>query len=137
MGYRHILYPQLYTDEGKRNGMYQDSLGVETIGVGHNLRDRPISDRAVQVILEDDVEIAERDARRVFKNFDSLSEARQAVVVNMAFNLGATRLSSFRFMIRAVTNGKWQEAAEHMRDSLWAAQVGERANRLAEAMLRG
>src|SRR5690349_23604373 len=55
------IYEQLERDEAKRNRPYRDSVGKLTIGVGHNLDDKPISDRAVRVILEDDVADARRD----------------------------------------------------------------------------
>ena len=49
------LRRQVIRDEGWRNRMYLDSLGIPSIGVGHNLRDVPISDAAVEQIFADDL----------------------------------------------------------------------------------
>ena len=54
MSYIDILQAQLTVDEGHKNFMYKDTKGIPTIGIGHNLN-KPISDRAVQVIFEDDM----------------------------------------------------------------------------------
>ena len=137
MTYLDILEAQLIVDEGKRNKMYMDSMYVPTIGIGHNLRDVPISDRAIRVIFEDDVAAAESDARRLVQSFDNLTDARKAVVVNMVFNLGATKFAKFRNTIAHIDVGLYDAAADGMMDSLWAQQVGQRAVRLANAMRIG
>ena len=43
--------------EGKKLEMYMDTVGVPTIGYGHNLQ-TPISEKAAMQILEDDVKVA-------------------------------------------------------------------------------
>ena len=137
MTYLDILRAQLPIDEGKRNRMYKCPAGFNTIGVGHNLDAKPISDRAIQVILDDDIADAEADARALFHVFDSLTEARKAVLVNMALNLGRAGLSGFRRFITAVNTGHYEQAAVEMMDSRWAVQVGTRAKRLATMMTEG
>ncbi len=49
------LYAELERDEGLRLKPYRDTVGKQTIGVGHNLDAKPISERAASCILEDDV----------------------------------------------------------------------------------
>lgn len=137
MSYLDILEAQLTIDEGKRNKMYFDSMHIPTIGIGHNLRDRIISDRAIRVIFEDDMAVAEVDARALVKTFDDLNDVRKAVVVNMAFNLGAIRFAKFANTIALIDAGHFDAAADAMLDSLWAQQVGQRAVRLAESMRTG
>ena len=137
MSYLDILKPQLVIDEGRKNKMYKDSRGIETIGIGHNLRDKPISDAAVNQIFEDDVADAEADARKLFPVFDQLTDARKAVVVNMSMNLGYTAFSFFTRTIVAINAGDYNDAATYMLASVWASQVGQRAQRLAEAMRQG
>ena len=132
-----VLYDQLEVDEGKRGKMYLDSRGIPTIGIGHNLRDRSISERAIRVIFEDDTAQAIDDAKHLFPNFDQLSEVRQAVLANMSFNLGLTKLAEFKLMRAAVATGNFDGAAEAMLDSAWAKQVGDRSKRLADAMRKG
>lgn len=114
--------------------MYQDSLGVPTIGYGHNLRDRPISRRAAEVILDDDMADVAVELRRALPWAERLSEARYGVLLNMAFNLGVAGLLAFRKALAAMEQGDWMIAAAEMLDSKWAEQVGPRAYRLARQM---
>ena len=137
MSYLDILKAQLSVDEGYSRKMYLDSKGIWTIGIGHNLRDKPLSDRAIQAIFEDDMADAEADARKLIKSFDTLNDVRKAVVINMSYNMGYSVLSKFRQTIAAIDAGNYAEAAEHMLNSLWANQVGQRAVRLANQMAKG
>ena len=61
--------------------------------------------------LENDIEDAEITAKTLFPTFDGLSDARKAVLVNMAFNLGAHRLAGFARLREAVANGHFEAAA--------------------------
>lgn len=137
MSYLDILGPQITLDEGKRSKMYLDSRGIPTIGIGHNLRDRVISERAIQVIFEDDVAIAEIDARALVKTFDELSDVRKAAVVNLAFNMGYAVLSQFKRTLALIDAGDFSSAADALLESRYAAQVGARALRVADALRRG
>jgi lysozyme len=55
----------------------------------------------------------------------------------MCFNLGHPRLSKFKNFIHAMQVSNWELAAEEMMDSKWATQVGDRAKRLRDRMLKG
>ena len=55
-------------------------------------------------------------------------------MVNMAFNLGYTRLSKFTGLKAALDDRDWNKAADEMVDSRWYRQVGNRAKRLEERM---
>jgi lysozyme len=126
------LSEQLRRDEGQRRTAYQDTRGVWTVGVGHNLR-VPLSDAAMTQILTDDIEVAER-ACRTLPIWSGLSEPRQGVLLNMTFNLGFEGLMRFRKMYEALVVHDYARAAEEMLDSDWASQVGARADRLARQM---
>ena len=134
--------------EGKRNRPYCDKCGVTvglgfgswqcaclgsgwkpgnlTIGVGHNLTGRPLSDRAIAQILDDDYEEALRDLVG-FAWFKGLNDARRAALLDLRFNVGAAKFREFERMIVALENGNFVAAAFEMFDSKWARQVGERA----------
>lgn len=137
MSYRDILFPQLEIDEERRKKLYKDSVGKWSIGVGRNLEDNGLRDDEIDLMLANDVNQAEKDARALIQNFDELSEERQAVVVNMSFNLGYIRLKKFRNTLRAINEGRFDDAAEGMKASVWYDQVGERAERLVEKMRHG
>jgi len=132
---RMRLVNQLSRDEGRMKTMYKDSVGVWTIGVGHNLEARGISDRAMDVILGDDLESTERDVLAMLPRVANLSPARQGVIFNMAFNLGRAGLLGFSKMLSAVWEEDWERAATEMLASRWAHQVGPRAHRLAKQMV--
>jgi lysozyme len=126
---------QLLRHEGLRLVPYMDTTGHLTIGVGHNLS-KPISHRAAMLILEDDIADAKNDCLHAFPWFVELNEQRQAVIINMCFNLGLSRLKKFAGMLKAIELGDYDKAADEMLDSLWTKQVGKRAVELA-AIMRG
>jgi lysozyme len=137
MTYREICRQQLKVDEGVRARLYKDSLGIWSIGVGRNLEAKGLSPDEIDYLLDNDMAEAELDARAIFSGFDDLSDNRKAALINLAFNLGRTRLSAFTRTIEAINAGDFQAAAKEMLDSLWARQVGERAKRLARMIEEG
>lgn len=126
----------LIKHEGKLNKPYKDSVGKLTIGVGHNLDDKAISDAAVAQILLDDIADARKDARSLTW-FNDLDSVRQDVVLNMVFNMGLNRFLGFKLMIAALQSQNWEMAATQMLDSNWSQQVGKRALELARMMVNG
>ena len=132
-----LLEAQLVIDEGLRNKPYKDTVGKLTIGVGRNLDDVGLRDDEVMYLLHNDMAVAEITARKLVKNFDELSDNRKAVVTNMAFNLGQDRLSKFVNTLKAINEGRWEDACEGMANSAWYKQVGNRAKRLVELMRKG
>jgi len=136
MSYLDICRKQLPIDEGVRKTPYKDSVGILTIGVGRNL-EKGLSDAEIAFLLENDIVQADIDARALCPAFDSLSEPRKAVLLNMSFNLGKTRLAGFVNTLKAINEGRYEAAADGMLASKWATQVGARAQRLAKIMRKG
>lgn len=134
--YLDILNRQLPIDEGVRYKPYKDTMGILSIGVGRNLDQVGIRPDEMALMLRNDIADAEKIARRLVPVFDQLSEERKAVIVNMAFNLGP-RLGSFVNTLAAINRRDFKDAADGMRASLWAKQVGARAERLAVIMEGG
>ena len=88
--------------------------------------------------FEDDFHKHLEEARHVFgsdEDFYKLPEPIQRVLVNMCFNLGGTRLSKFKNMLKACREHNWKEMAEQMKDSRWYHQVGRRSKELVEVVL--
>lgn len=131
------LLEMLIRHEGVRNKPYRDSTGNLTIGVGHNLDVKGISQAAIDQILKDDITDTRRGLSSIFSWFNSLDPVRQDVLVDMAFNLGVGGVLAFRKMLAAVKAGEWAIAADEMLDSKWAIQVGNRAKELAQMMEEG
>lgn len=137
MIYRDIAKVQLRTDEGWERRPYKDSVGKLSAGCGRNLDDIGLHDDEIALMLENDLNSAEAAARALFPSFQSLSENRKAVILNMAFNMGMARLGGFTKFRAAVNAGNYLAASSEMLDSVWAKQVGARAQRLAQQMREG
>jgi lysozyme len=130
------LVESLIKHEGLRLSMYTCTAGKPTIGIGHNL-ERPISERAAKVILDDDIADCVQDMDRAFPGWRAHSDARQNVLLEMCFNLGTVRLRRFAKMWEALDARDYDKAAEEMLNSAWRVQVGKRAQTLAGQMRAG
>ncbi len=97
----------------------------------------PLSDAQVDQLLTDDIKTACGSLDRFLPWWRNLDEVRQRVICNMAFNMGIGTLQTFRNTLIDMKCGFYIAAATGMRASLWARQVGERAQRLADAMSTG
>ena len=133
------LIPDLEREEGCRLSAYQDTRGIWTVGYGHayvapgTVWTQAQADAQLRI----DVNAAEAGLDVHLPWWRSLDDVRQDVLANMAFNMGVTALCQFHNTLGAVQRGDWQAAHDGMLHSLWAAQVGARAQRLATQMLTG
>ncbi len=93
-----------------------------------------ISDAAILKIFNDDVALVRKELTRRIPWWSQLSEPRSAVLLDMAFNMGAGGLSKFKKTLSLIENGKYVEGSIEMLSSRWARQVPTRANRLSEMM---
>lgn len=142
---RDLLISELIRDEGVRLVVYDDATGKPlkigdkvtghaTIGVGRALDVRGITKEEASYLLDNDVDNLTAELSKGLPYFDTLSDDRQRVLVNMAFNLGVTGLLGFHDMLRYIEEGRYGLASKAMLDSKWATQVGDRAIRLSEMM---
>tara|TARA_Y100001956_G_C4044829_1_gene152275 strand:+ start:204 stop:620 length:417 start_codon:yes stop_codon:yes gene_type:complete len=132
----HRMIEQLKRHEGLELKPYRCTSGKLTIGYGRNLEAKGISKGEAEAMLFSD--IAEAEEKLVRAGFLSgLNDARKAVLINMAFQLGFNGLSKFRNMLAAVQSEQYDLAASEMLDSLWAKQTPNRAKELSEQMLTG
>ena len=134
------LRETLKVDEGVKNEIYLDHLGLPTCGIGHLItEDDPehgldvgthIDDERVNELFDQDVQVTLGECRLLYEDFDDLPEEAQQIIANMMFNMGRPRLSKFKKMKEAVDNRDWIEAGNQMMDSRWYKQVTTRADRL-------
>ena len=155
---KDLLMQKLVAHEGLRLQVYEDSLGIATIGIGRNLEDRGITPEELawmdipnmaivhtmgiteadaMYLAQNDVQIVEDELLRAHPCVDRLDAVRQLILVDMAFNMGVPRLCKFKKMWAAVHENKFDIAAKEMLDSRWANQVKSRAVKLANAMHNG
>lgn len=152
------LIEKLIQHEGLKLQVYQDTLGIDTIGIGRNLEDRGISKKELDdmdipnigliyeygitetdavYLAENDVQIVEDELLKAHPCVDRLDSVRQLVLVDMAFNMGVPRLRKFKKMWAAIHKDDFQTAAKEMLDSKWAIQVKSRSHKLANMMHHG
>lgn len=134
------LKDRIMQEEGLELKPYKDEFGNWTIYYGHLCKPgETYANTAEDALyyLEKDIDVATQAARRLFAGFDDLSQARQDVLTDMAFNLGETRLSYFSKLRHAVAIKDYEGAAQEMKDSLWYHQVPRRAQALIDEWLVG
>jgi lysozyme len=149
---------KLIEHEGMVLTVYKDTLGIDTIGIGRNLKDRGISKEelnymdypSIEAVYQhglteadarylamNDIKIVENELCAVHKCVEDLDGVRQLILMDMAFNMGVPRLCKFKKMWNAIHEKKFEAASLEMMDSKWARQVGQRAKKLSEAMKLG
>ena len=141
------LMNELIMDEGYKYEIYLDHLGYPTMGVGHLITEKdeeykqevgtPESEQRIKECLDQDIATVCEELDRKESWWRNLTDNRQRVMANMCFNLGYPRLSGFKRFLAAMNTAQWEVAAEEMMDSKWSSQVGERAIRLRNRVLRG
>ena len=131
------LQAEMVNDEGLKTKPYRDTVGKLTIGIGRNLDDRGITKEEAYFLLSTDIEIAESDLDKNTPWWRDLSDARQRAILNMCMNLGWPRLSGFAGMRSALKTGDYERAATESEHSLWASQVGSRAQRIGKLLKDG
>jgi len=155
---RENFIEKLIAHEGLKLQVYQDTLGIDTIGIGRNLEDRGITQEELDdldiptidhvyeygiteadavYLATNDVQIVEEELVRAHPCVDRLDSVRQLILMDMAFNMGVPRLCKFYNMWAAIHEEKYDIAAKEMLDSRWANQVKSRAIKLANAMHNG
>ena len=135
---------ELKRDEGVKNEVYLDHLGLPTCGIGHLITEwdeehgKPVgtevSEERVNELFAKDIEVTISECKELFENFDDLPDEVQKICANMMFNMGRPRLSGFKKFRAAIANKDWSECAVQMEDSRWHKQVTNRANRLISRM---
>ena len=142
---REAVFEQLKIDEGVVYEIYEDHLGYATFGVGHLVLESdpehgqeigtPVTEERVRECFERDLNIAIDECVTLYgDDWEGFPGEVQEVLVNMLFNLGRPRLSKFKNFNAKLIEGDYAGAAPEGLDSLWARQVGPRANRLMERL---
>lgn len=123
----------LKEDEGFRSDVYLDSEGNRTILYGINLDANPFTKREGALILKERTTFLYSALHRKH-GFRMLSANRQAVIVNMAYNMGLTGFYGFKRMIAAIGRKDYPDAALEILDSKAARKLPKRYKRLAKIM---
>lgn len=81
-----------------------------------------------QKLLEADLQACYADLRTLFADFDAFPEPARAVLVDMRFQLGPTRLRAFKNTLYAFSQRRWKDAAAGIKGSLMYKQVKRRCD---------
>lgn len=135
-GWYTIAAEQLRRDEGDKQYPYKDTKGILTIGVGHNLEAKGLPKPIRDALLEWDMSEIHMgiQASEICSLFNSLSDLRKAVLINIAFNVGVKGLLQFKKMLSAIRGNNYPLAAAEIRNSQLA---DGRKERLAKDMENG
>ena len=143
------IISMLNYEEGFSAKPYYCSAGYPTIGIGQRIGPKgaplklyefTVSKPLAAVWLAEKVKetLADMDKYDNIRAAMAVcNEPRQAVLISMAYQMGAEGLSKFTNTLKAVAEQRWSDAQAGMTASKWARQTPNRANRHAIQMLRG
>ena len=141
-------------NEGYKPEVYTDTTGNRTIGIGFNLEDannkkvlkdmgidindvfagKPLEEKQIIGLYNHSLRQAFSDAQKFDKGFAKRPEPVRKAIVDMAFNLGLTKLKGFKKMKAALDANDYGLAADEMVDSNWYKQVKSRGPRTVALM---
>ena len=132
---RRRLKKHVELHEGKRQFPYTDTVGKISIAIGRNLTDVGLSETTIQQMFEEDLQKTLQFLETLgwWRDLDTV---RQRAIADMTFNLMG-KILQFRGMIAALKAKDWNTAADHVRNSLFAQQTGQRAEDLATMIRTG
>ncbi len=143
---------RLAMHEGVRLRPYFCTKGKQTIGVGRNLDDNPITPEEEKVIgdwrhgitkeaafflLRHDINRVVAECEKYIPFWKKLDDERQYALMDMAFNMGIKRLLGFKKMMAFLGVGNYRQAAVECLASQYAKEVGRRAQRIAKTIETG
>lgn len=143
------IISMLNYEEGFKSKPYYCSEGYPTVATGVRIGPKgaplsmyqfTVSKTVAAVWLAELVKetISDMDKYPNVKSAMSVcNDARQAVLISMAYQMGVDGLAEFKNTLKAVAEKRWQDAKNGMLGSKWARQTPYRASRQAEQMLTG
>lgn len=136
-----MLELQLTDEEDRRHESYPDTEGLWTCGIGHH--DATLGpgivwdDAKIDAVFQADVTEKAHQVAAACPWYIRLSDPRQAVLIEMCFQMGLQGLLGFTNALAAMRDERWHDAAGHMLASKWALQTPARAQRMARQIETG
>ena len=134
---------QRHEGEVKTNGrhlIYKCSKGHWTVGIGRNVDINGglgLSDDEVRYLLENDIARVIKELSSEYRWFTDLDDVRKDAMIDISFNLGATRLRKFVLALDAMEKADYKTAAKEFLNSDWSRIVKGRSIELAEMIETG
>lgn len=141
--YRLLLLEEQH--EGYRLAAYQDSKGIWTVGIGHNLQAHglpwvqcvdpstydwsatTITPQQAEDLFRVDIKGALADCAAL-PYWDALNDSQKLAIADMMFNMGQPTFATFTTFNRLMLAGTYDAAANDLAGTLWARQVKSRAS---------
>lgn len=119
--------------------LYQDSKGNWTIGKGWHIGEHGLPMHLVEQLFDISLRNAHIEAHQVVgsRGWFGMNEARQGVVIEAVFWMGASTFRQFRRTIQAIRRADWKNAAAELLDSKAGREFKTRMTRLADVMRTG
>ncbi len=136
-------------EEGFSAKPYYCSAGYPTIGIGKRIGPKgaplsqyqfTVSKQLAAVWLSEELQqkVADMSAHaNITAAMVACNDARKAILISMAYQMGADGLAKFTTTLKAISEKRWSDAKSGMMNSAWAKQTPNRANRHATQMLTG
>jgi lysozyme len=127
------LLEMLKRHEGVEHHIYRCSAGFWTLGAGRNVDPQGgmgLSEDEVDYLLENDIVRVIKELSSEYPWFKDLDDVRKDAMIDISFNLGATRLRGFKRALAAMEVADYKMAAKEFLDSKWSRDVKGRATEL-------
>lgn len=136
-------------EEGFREKPYLCSEGYPTVGTGIRIGPKGADLKNYEFTVPREVDAVWLQYKlnecmrsmlrneRISKAIGVLDEARTAVLVSMAYQMGVAGLAQFKNTLSLIERKHFEDAAVAMLQSKWAKQTPNRAKRHAEQMRSG
>lgn len=144
---------RLVVNEGLMLKPYYCPAGYLTIGIGRNLETNPLTEDEKNFIghnvkegitneqafylCRNDIKKVKQDLDKFLPWWRELNLDRQFVMIDLCFNLGIKKLLKFQKTLDSIATGFYIRAGEQLLQSLYAKQVGKRAQRNAKCLQTG
>ena len=123
-----------------RHLIYKCPAGHWTIGIGRNVDVNGglgLSEEEVNFLLEGDIARIIKELSTEYAWFSDLDDVRKDAMIDISFNLGATKLRKFVLALDAMERADYKTAAEEFLDSDWSRTVKGRSVELAAMIETG
>jgi lysozyme len=123
-----------------RHLIYKCPAGHWTIGIGRNVDVNGglgLSDAEVDFLLEGDIARVIKELSTEYRWFSDLDDVRKDAMIDISFNLGATKLRKFVLALDAMERADYKTASEEFLNSDWSRTVKGRSVELAAMIETG
>ena len=123
-----------------RHVLYKCSAGYWTLGIGRNVDVNGglgLSEDEVDYLLENDIARVIKELSLEYSWFSDLDQTRKDAMIDISFNLGATKLRKFILALDAMEKADYTTASKEFLDSDWSRTVKGRSIELASMIATG